>query len=60
MKIIVFTSHPGDSIELCGGTLAKYSKEGHEVIDVCATLGQAFRPDMKEEYVARIRNDEQK
>ena len=60
MKIMIFTSHPGDSIVACGGTMARYSKEGHDVIDVCATLGQAFRPDMKEEDVARIRNDERK
>jgi LmbE family N-acetylglucosaminyl deacetylase len=57
MKITIFTAHPGDSIFAAGGTLARYVDEGHEVVDICVTLGQALRPDLPEDVVARIRNE---
>ena len=58
MKIVVFTAHPADSIIGAGGTLARYAQEGHEIVDVCATLGQALRPDMNPDEVGRIREEE--
>ena len=58
MKIVVFTAHPADSIIGAGGTLARYAQEGHTVVDVCATIGQALRPDMNPDDVGRIREKE--
>ena len=58
MKIVVFTAHPADSIICAGGTLARYVHEGHTVVDVCATIGQALRPDMNPNDVGRIREQE--
>jgi LmbE family N-acetylglucosaminyl deacetylase len=58
LKIVVFTAHPADSIIGVGGTLAKYAQEGHDVVDVCATIGQALRPDMNPDDVGRIREKE--
>jgi LmbE family N-acetylglucosaminyl deacetylase len=60
MKIVVFTAHPADSIIGAGGTLARYVQEGHTVVDVCATIGQALRPDMNPDDVGRIREEERK
>lgn len=60
MKIVVFTAHPADSVIGAGGTLARYVEEGHTVVDICATIGQALRPDMPPKEVGRIREEERK
>ena len=58
MKICILTAHPNDSVSCCGGTIAKYAEQGHEVIDICATLGHALRPDLPADEVARKRGEE--
>ncbi|MEM2915641.1 MAG: PIG-L deacetylase family protein [Candidatus Bathyarchaeia archaeon] len=60
MKIVIFTAHPADSVIGVGGTVARYAEEGHQVIDICATMGQALRPDMDPEEVGRIREEERR
>ena len=37
MKIIVFSPHPDDAEVLMGGTIAKYTKQGHDVLIVLVT-----------------------
>jgi len=57
MRIVVFTSHPADSVIGAGGTPARYVEEGRTVVDICATIGQALRPDMPPEEVGRRRRE---
>ena len=39
MKILVIAAHPDDEIYGLGGTIAKYSEEGHEVYTLIVTEG---------------------
>ncbi len=43
MNIIVFSPHPDDAEVLVGGTIAKYTKKGHNVLIVLVTI-----PNQKE------------
>lgn len=38
MKVIVFSPHPDDAETVMGGTIAKYTQKGHEVLIVLVTL----------------------
>jgi len=40
-KIMVFAPHPDDDILGCGGSIAKYSDQGHEITTVFMTSGEA-------------------
>ncbi|MGE5389625.1 MAG: PIG-L deacetylase family protein [Deltaproteobacteria bacterium] len=40
-RIMVFAPHPDDDVLGCGGSIAKYAKQGHEVITVFMTSGEA-------------------
>ncbi|MEK3910938.1 PIG-L family deacetylase [Paenibacillus sp. FSL H7-0331] len=42
-KILVVVAHPDDESFICGGTLAKYAKQGSEVTVICATKGELGR-----------------
>lgn len=55
MKILAFGAHP-DDIEIgVGGTLAKYSEEGHDVTGIIVTLPQKKKVRKKEsEFAAKI------
>lgn len=63
-RIIVFSPHPDDETLGCGGTIARRSNEGYEVVVVVMTDGRhALRPfhiesDPTPEELARIRKDE--
>ncbi len=46
MNIIVFAPHPDDAEVLMGGTIAKYAKEGHNVLIVLVTV-----PNQKERRI---------
>ncbi len=41
--LLAVFAHPDDETFICGGTLAKYAKEGHHVTLLCATLGEMGR-----------------
>jgi N-acetylglucosamine malate deacetylase 1 len=41
MKIVVVGAHPDDPESGCGGTIARYSNLGHEVVIVYLTAGEA-------------------
>lgn len=61
--IVAVFAHPDDESFICGGTLAKYAEEGHRVVLVCATLGEAGRrmgvpPIASRESIARLREAE--
>lgn len=42
-KILAVFAHPDDETFICGGTLAKYAKQGAEITLVCATMGEMGR-----------------
>lgn len=54
-NILVFGAHADDESIAMGGTIAKYSKEGKNVIVVVFTTGQASNPLLKEEVITDIR-----
>jgi N-acetylglucosamine malate deacetylase 2 len=63
--ILAVFAHPDDETFICGGTLAKYAKEGHQVILVSATSGEMGRrmgvpPTATRESIPHIRSQELK
>ncbi len=58
LKIIVMGAHPDDPESGCGGTMALFASEGHEVISAYLTRGEAGIDGKSHEEAARIRTDE--
>jgi LmbE family N-acetylglucosaminyl deacetylase len=58
MKVLAVGAHPDDLEILCGGTLARYSAEGHEVVMCHATKGDRGSFEYSAEEVGRIRDTE--
>src|SRR2546422_5040000 len=55
MKVLAVGAHPDDLEILCGGTLARFVAEGHEVVMCNATLGNRGSYIHTSEEIARIR-----
>jgi LmbE family N-acetylglucosaminyl deacetylase len=55
MRVLAVGAHPDDLEILCGGTLARYVREGHEVVMCNATLGNRGSFEHTSEEIARIR-----
>jgi N-acetylglucosamine malate deacetylase 1 len=55
MRILAVGAHPDDLEILCGGTLARYVSEGHEVVMCHATKGNRGSFEHTSEEIARIR-----
>ena len=60
MRVLAVGAHPDDLEILCGGTLARYVQEGHEVVMCHATTGNRGSFVHTSEEVARIRGGEAK
>ena len=58
MRILAVGAHPDDLEILCGGTLARYVQEGHEVVMCHATLGNRGSFVHTSEEIGRIRREE--
>jgi LmbE family N-acetylglucosaminyl deacetylase len=63
-KILVILAHPDDPEFFCGGTLAKWAREGHDITYILITAGdKGFNPatqaDMTPEKLVPIRKVEQ-
>lgn len=56
--VMVFCSHSDDDIIGCGGTLAKYQKEGNNIIVVIFSYGEKSHPHLKEEVISEQRQRE--
>ena len=54
-NILVIAPHPDDEELGCGGTIAKFSKQGHKV-QVCYVT-KAYTPDWSEELIANRRKE---
>ncbi len=57
-KIICVGGHPDDPESGCGGTLAKFSNEGHEVTIIYLTTGEAGIENKSHAEAAAIRKQE--
>jgi len=58
VRVLAVGAHPDDLEILCGGTLARYVREGHEVVMCHATRGDRGSFVHSSEEVARIRGAE--
>lgn len=58
MRIMCFSPHPDDSEIFCGGTLAKYKAQGHDVAVVVMTRGDVGSPTLTREEIAAVRENE--
>ena len=58
MRVLAVGAHPDDLEILCGGTLAKYAKRGDEVHMAVSTNGEVGSPDLPNDEIARIREEE--
>ena len=58
MKILAIGAHPDDLEVLCGGTLALYSKKGHEVIMCHACNGDKGSAVYKSDELIKMRRKE--
>ena len=58
MNILAIGAHPDDVETFCGGTLAKYAKQGHKVFTATATNGNVGSATLSMEEIAKIRKEE--
>ena len=58
MRVLAIGAHPDDLEILCGGTLARFVQEGHEVVMCHATRGDRGSFVHSSEEIARIRGVE--
>ena len=58
MRVLAVGAHPDDLEILCGGTLARFVQEGHEVVMCHATRGDRGSFVHTSEEIARIRGAE--
>lgn len=58
MKVLAVGAHPDDLEILCGGTLARYAQEGHDVVMCHATKGDRGSFEYSAEEVSTIRHRE--
>ncbi|MBO8172310.1 MAG: PIG-L family deacetylase [Bacillaceae bacterium] len=62
-RILAVFAHPDDETYACGGTLAKYARQGAEITLICATRGEAGRrmghpPFTTRKELPRVREQE--
>ncbi|NIA16322.1 MAG: PIG-L family deacetylase [Nitrospiraceae bacterium] len=58
MRVLCFSPHPDDAEIFCGGTLAKYKAQGHEVAIAILTRGDVGSPTLSRDEIATIREQE--
>lgn len=58
MRILAIAAHPDDLEQLCGGTLARYTREGHTVVMCHVSAGDRGSYRHTSAEIAAIRNDE--
>lgn len=58
MNVLGIGAHPDDLELLCGGTLARYAEEGHDVYMAIATNGEVGSATLPKEETARLRREE--
>jgi LmbE family N-acetylglucosaminyl deacetylase len=58
LKILVFAPHPDDDVIGCGGSIAKYKKNGHNISIVYMTSGESYSFHLLKEKIAHVREFE--
>ena len=58
MRVLAVGAHPDDLEILCGGTLAKYAKQGHAVTMAVLTNGNMGHPEIEPVEMACMRKQE--
>lgn len=58
MRVLAVGAHPDDLELLCGGTLAKYTQQGHHVTMAVATNGEVGSMTLPKEEIAAVRKAE--
>lgn len=58
MNILAIGAHPDDVETYCGGTLAKYAKQGHKIFTATTTNGNIGSATLPMDEIARIRKEE--
>lgn len=58
LKIMITGGHPDDPETGCGGAAAKWAKQGHEIVFVYLTKGEAGIPGTSHAKAAEIRTNE--
>lgn len=58
LKVLVAGGHPDDPESGCGGTIARYTEQGHEVVLLYLTRGEAGIPGKSASEAAAIRTAE--
>lgn len=60
-RVLVIAAHPDDADIGCGGTMAKWARQGKDVVYLICTRGDkgSSEPDMTSERLAEIRTEEQ-
>lgn len=58
MNILAIGAHPDDIETSCGGTLAKYAKQGHKIFTATATNGNIGSATLPMDEIAKIRKEE--
>lgn len=58
MNILAIGAHPDDIETCCGGTLAKFAKQGHKVFTATATNGNVGSATLPMDEIAAIRKEE--
>jgi N-acetylglucosamine malate deacetylase 1 len=58
LRVLAVGAHPDDLEILCGGTLARYARDGHDVVMCHATTGDMGSFVHSREEISRIRVDE--
>ena len=60
MVIMVFAAHPDDEVIGAGGTIAKYAREGRQVVSVIFSYGEGSDPASEPENIIQKRVNESK
>ncbi len=58
MNILAIGAHPDDVENGCGGTLAKFAKQGHKVFTATATNGNVGSATLSKDEIAAVRKEE--
>ncbi len=58
MKILVIVAHPDDEVLGCGGAIASYSDQGHEVTSIIFTYGENANLNESPKSLAKTRSSE--
>lgn len=58
LKVLVAGAHPDDPETGCGGTIARYTEAGHNVVSLYLTRGEGGIPGTGHDEAARIRTAE--